>query len=402
MSGKRSGYSKMYMIPPSVWELVKKCVDDLELQRINQLNMNRNIQPLKTRSDQILSNISSMDINPIEETLPRNLSPIPEIDESYYNPNTQTETSYDVQMNEPKIDFSTQTELPTEQPYRSVANISSQTNIPTITYPSSDETIELTRSTSVQPIRQTQSLSYNQPSSITYTQPKAISFKQPAAITFKKPITYTRKRKSSSQYVQPITVADPFIQEYPTQDYNIQDVDQTSESFGILPPPEYQSEEFEFNPKIHSTPISSTRLSSIKTPKPSRIPIPILPLPSCTPKTAVSKLQKRTLSTIEPLSKTAISKPQLSISHLKQKAITTRTKPMLTYSGIQNKSQNVKSKALTYSPIQTRSRSKGALVKKDSYICPLCGIEFTTQINMERHMRVLHNATSKNYDKWKK
>ncbi len=153
----------------------------------------------------------------------------------------------------------------------------------------------------------------------------------------------------SSQYIEPITVADPFIQNYPTQDYNIQNISQPPESFGILPPPEYRSEEFGFNPKIHSTPISSVRTSSIKTPKPSRIPLPILPLPSCTPKsTSVAKIQKRNLSTIEPL-----SKPQLAITQLKQKAITTRTKRALTYSGTTTNPQDAKSKALTYSPIQT-------------------------------------------------
>jgi Zinc finger, C2H2 type len=386
---KRSGYAKMYMITPRVWELVKKCVDDLEAERINQLNVNRNIQPMRTRSEQILSNISSMDINPIEETLlPRNLSPIPESDEIeiFYTPNVQNiEPTYDTEMSEPRIDSSVQTELPTEQK-TITANVSSQTNIPTITYPSSDQTFETIQPTNIRPIRQTQAVSYNQPSSIDYKKPKSITFKQPLSVGFKKPIPYTRKRKSDVQYMEPITVPDPFIQNYPTQDYNIQNVSQASDSFGVLPPPEYRSEEFEFNPKIHSTPISAARKSSIQKPKPSRIPLPILPLPSCTPKsTAIAKMQKRTLSTIEPQSKTAISKPQLAITQLKQKAITTRTKP-----------------ALTYSPIRTRSITKGALVKKDTYICPLCGLEFTTQVNMERHMRVLHNATSKNYDKWKK
>ena len=383
MSGK-SGYAKMYMITPRVWELVKKCIDDLEAERINQLNIDRNLQPKRTRSDQILSNISSMDTNPIEETLlPRNLSPIPELEETYYNPDTQPAEQTYTEMTEPRINYSMQTDLPTEE---NVTNISSLTNIPTITYPTSDETLEVSRSTNVQPTRQIQSLRYTEPPPVEYVQPKSVTFKQPLAISYKKPITYTRKRKSSSQYIEPITVSDPFIQNYPTQDYNTQNISQPSESFGILPPPEYRSEEFEFNPKIHSTPIRKPK------PKPSRIPLPILPLPSCTP-TTVAKVQKRTLSTIEPLSKTAISKPQ--------KAITTRVKPAITYSGSMNDPQPSTSKALTYSPIQTRSKSR-ALVKKETYICPLCGLEFTTQLNMERHMRVLHNATSKNYDKWKK
>jgi hypothetical protein len=385
MSG-RSGYAKMYMITPRVWELVKKCIDDLETERINQLNINRNLQPKRTRSEQILSNISSMDINPIEETLlPRNLSPIPEISETYYNPDTQPLEQTYTEMTEPRINYSTQTDLPTEQDI-STTNISSLTNIPTITYPTSNEALEVTRSTNIQPTRQIQSLRYTEPSPIEYVQPKSVTFKQPLAISYKKPVTYTRKRKSSSQYIEPITVADPFTQNYPTQDYNIQNISQPSESFGILPPPEYRSEEFEFNPKLHSTPIRKSK------PKPSRIPLPILPLPSCTP-TTVAKVQKRTLSTIEPLSKTAISKPQ--------KAITTKIKPALTYSGASNDPQTSKTKALTYSPIHTRSKSR-ALVKKETYICPLCGLEFTTQVNMESHMRVLHNATSKNYDKWKK
>lgn len=380
MSG-RSAYAKMYMITPRVWELVKKCIDDLETERINQLNINRNLQPKKTRSEQILSNISSMDMNPIEETLPRNLSPIPEIDETYYNPDTQPLEQTYTEMTEPRINYSTLSDLPIEQ------NISTTTTtLPTITHPTSDETLEITRSTNIQPTRQTQALRYIEPPPLEYAQPRSVTFKQPLAINYKKPITYTRKRKSSSQYIEPITVADPFTQDYPTQDYNIHNISQPSESFGILPPPEYRSEEFEFNPKLHSTPIRKPK------PKPSRIPLPILPLPSCTPAT-IAKVQKRTLSTIEPLSKTAISKPQ--------KAITTKIRPALTYSGTSNDPKPSTSKALTYSPIHTRSKSR-ALVKKETFICPICGNEYTTQVNMERHMRVLHNATSRNYDKWKK
>jgi len=35
--GKKSGYSKMYMIPPSVWELVKRYINNLDMQRLEQL-----------------------------------------------------------------------------------------------------------------------------------------------------------------------------------------------------------------------------------------------------------------------------------------------------------------------------------------------------------------------------
>jgi hypothetical protein len=393
MSNKRVGYSLMYMVPPSIWELVKKCVNDLEAQRIEQLNISRNIQPIRTRSDQILSNISSMDINPIDDTLhTRNLSPIPDETTEY--------SSHDIPMFEPPKDFSTQTNFPTEN-ISQITNISSQTEAPLVTYP--DTSIDRS-SGNIPNIEIPKSITFKKPPTVTFKDINPLTYKKPLPISYKKPITYSRKRKMENEYIEPLTIPDPFIQNQPTQDYTNLNVTQEPESFGILPPPEYRSSEFEFNPSIYSTPISSTNIPKRTKPKPSRIPIPILPLPSCTPKpNTISKLQKQTLSTINPSSKLAISKPQLSITHTKQKAITTKSLPQLTYSQppIQTRSKSKAIVPISSSSIQTRSKSR-ALVKSNSYICPLCGIEFTTQVNMERHMRVLHNATAKNYDKWKK
>jgi hypothetical protein len=379
------------MVPPSVWDLVRRCVDELEKERIDQLNTERNVQPLKTRSDQILSNISSMDISPIENIAPvQNILPV--------NIQQNEPILYDepMQMIEPPKEFSRQINYPIEEQ-------SEQSNIPTITYPTDNRPTIEENIPSIQE-RQIPTVTYRKPTTITYKDVKEVPFKQPLPISYKKPITYTRKRKMSEQYIEPITISDPFTQGVSTQDYTISDPTLESDSFGILPPPEYRSEEI--------------RIPKIRT-RPSRIPIPILPLPSCIPKTtSMSKIQKRTLSTIEPSSKSAITKPQLAISQIKQKALTTKSRPQITYSGVQTRSQTVKNKPinytpireLTYSPIQTRSKSKGTLVKvtpgtvvkANSYICPLCGIEFRSQANMERHMRVLHNATEQNYDKWKK
>lgn len=398
MTTRRTGYSKMYMVPPSVWDLVRRCVDELEKERIDQLNIERNIQPLRTRSDQILSNISSMDISPIENIAPvQNILPLP-MNIQQHEPILQDEP---MQMIEPPNEFSRQINYPIEE-YQNQP-LQEQSNNPTISYPPDNRPSIEENIPSIQE-RQIPKVTYRKPPAITYKDIKEVPFKQPLPISYKKPITYTRKRKMSEQYIEPITISDPFIQNISTQDYTIPDTTLESDSFGILPPPEYRSEEI--------------RIPKIRT-RPSRIPIPILPLPSCTPKTtAMSKIQKRTLSTIEPSSKSAITKPQLAISQVRQKALTTKSRPQITYSGVQTRSQAIKNKPinytpmreLTYSPIRTRSKSKGALVKvtpgtvvkANSYICPLCGIEFTSQANMERHMRVLHNATEQNYDKWKK
>jgi Zinc finger, C2H2 type len=414
MTSRKIGYSKMYMIPPSTWEFVKQCVDNLEAQRLEQLNKERNVSQVRSRSDQILSNISSRDIKPITESMQpevsitsRNLSPIPEsMSESYYiNPSEYENVSQDIPMVEPPSDFATQTEYPTESYLVPSPSTSLQVESPIVTYPpdSSTETT-IPRITNLRGILKPKAIPFKKTIPIKYSQNPSVTFKKPLPVTFKKPITYaTRKRKANDEYIQPISVNDPFIQTQPTQDYNISNIsnDFETDSFGILPPPEYRSQDITFDPQIHSTPIASSR--RLNQPKPSRIPIPILPLPSCTPKiTTVSRLPRRTLSTIESASKSAISKPQPALTYLGPKSITTKIKPQITYSGIQTRAQSKKAKALTYSPIKTRSVTKTALVKADSYICPLCGIEFTTQVNMERHMRVLHNATARNYDKWKK
>lgn len=68
MASRKSGYSKMYMIPPSVWELVKNCVDELEMKRLEGLNKDPSIGVVRTPGENIISNISTRDISPLDKS----------------------------------------------------------------------------------------------------------------------------------------------------------------------------------------------------------------------------------------------------------------------------------------------------------------------------------------------
>lgn len=68
MASKRTGYSKMYMVPPSVWELVKNCVDELELKRLENLNRDTTIQAERSLGENVISNISAQDIMPLDKS----------------------------------------------------------------------------------------------------------------------------------------------------------------------------------------------------------------------------------------------------------------------------------------------------------------------------------------------
>ncbi len=93
MNSKKVGYSRMFMVTPSIWELVKKCVNEHEQKLLD--NLNKDTSDLKNQSkshtSSIIHNISNRDITPLEPNLsvPSNLY-IPQ-DEIDIN---QSQTSY--------------------------------------------------------------------------------------------------------------------------------------------------------------------------------------------------------------------------------------------------------------------------------------------------------------------
>lgn len=105
MGSKRSGYSIMYMIPPSVWELVKKCVDEYELKRLEELNKDTSIKPAMSRGEQILSNISSQDIVPLDKSY-RSRSDIDILETDLSQPILPQEVSDEIYYDNPSFHHS--------------------------------------------------------------------------------------------------------------------------------------------------------------------------------------------------------------------------------------------------------------------------------------------------------
>ncbi len=73
MHKKKIGYSRMYMVTPSIWELVKKCVNEHEKKILDNLNNESSTFHDPTKSDiptsSIIHNISRKDITPLEPSL---------------------------------------------------------------------------------------------------------------------------------------------------------------------------------------------------------------------------------------------------------------------------------------------------------------------------------------------
>lgn len=73
MNSKKVGYSRMYMVTPSIWELVKKCVNEHEQKLLD--NLNKDTSEIRQHStSSIIHNISSKDVTPLEPdvTIPPN------------------------------------------------------------------------------------------------------------------------------------------------------------------------------------------------------------------------------------------------------------------------------------------------------------------------------------------
>ena len=58
MASNRIGYSKMYLVPPPIYELLKQCISDLEKKRLEDLNSSTTSRPEKSFADIQIENLS--------------------------------------------------------------------------------------------------------------------------------------------------------------------------------------------------------------------------------------------------------------------------------------------------------------------------------------------------------
>lgn len=407
---KKSGYSKMYMIPPSVWELVKRYINNLDMQRLEQLNAERESQVSITPGDRILSNVSSQDINPIDisfrsrsdlgnpnitqtqefGTETYNLDPsmhesdrsrsILNPDSEYANVSTRTiyptqETIQQIDMDEPPKMVEGPKTIVTRPQYATTEYIQDFPIVPSTSLTTINKPPPIIRR-----VRKPQAVTFTKPLPVSFKKSIPISFKKPLALTFKRPpLSYTKRKRSNDEYIEPMNISDKQVQsqEYSTNvDY---DNPYISESFGRMPAPELSTtlndpdvSRISFDPKIFSTPIRGHKLPTIvEEPEPSPIPIPILPLPSCSPKTSgTSKTSRKSKSSsynVQTRSKSALAKPY-----------------------------NLPSP-------DRRSRVQKETTTTENFKCPMCNAKFTKKGSVESHLRVIHNINRKttSFDRWK-
>lgn len=406
--GKKSGYSKMYMIPPSIWELVKKCVSNLEIQRLEQLNTEKKFRTNITPEDRILSNISQRDISPIDVSgrsrsdlgadITQSTEPMSETynqDPSFHDtdrsrslldPNITTQTIYPTQevpefstTDYPKMIEGPKT-IVTRPAYVTSEYERSYPIVPTTAVVPLEETIQ--SSPISKRIRKSQSVSFRKPLTIEHKKPLSIAFKKPLAIQFKKsqmPVYHaSRRRRNTEDYIDPIELADTrdinLSQQYTNVDYTTPSL---SQSYGKLPRPDLSTtldesdmdvSRMSFDPRIYSTPIRGHRLPTIME-EPEQIPISIPVLPGCSPSTPknVKSIRKS-----KSLSSNAQSRSKVS-----------------------SRPYNV--------PQTSKTRRESTISSVENYNCPMCSKNFSKKSYMEAHLRVIHGVSKKTttFDRWK-
>jgi hypothetical protein len=395
---KKSGYAKMYMVTPSIWEYIKKCVSNLELQRLEQLNAEKNIQTNITPEDIILSNISQQDISPIDVSirsrsdLGENVTQPTELmsetysrDPSFHstdrsrsmiNPNLTTQTVYPTQ----EIPELTTTEYPktlvTRPEYVTSEFNRSYPLVPITSVVPHEKTIQ--SSPVPRRIRKSQSVTFRKPLTIEHKKPSSISFRKPLSIEHRKPLAIEfkksqmpvyhasrRRRRYTDDYIDPVELADSRDINLPAQYANVDySTPSLSQSYGRLPRPDLSTTIDEsdisgmsFDPRIYSTPIKGHRLPTIME-EPEQTPIPIPILPGCSPNTPKRK----------------------------------------------SKSSNIQSRSKPYNIPQTsRTRGESSTTNPESHNCPMCNKNFSKKSYMEAHLRVIHGVNKKTttFDRWK-
>jgi hypothetical protein len=74
MTVKKVGFSKMYMVPPSVWELVKQCVNEHEQKTLESINTPKNTLENENITSQTIQHLSKRDITPLSKSVSKKVT----------------------------------------------------------------------------------------------------------------------------------------------------------------------------------------------------------------------------------------------------------------------------------------------------------------------------------------
>ncbi len=304
MNSGKIGYKQMYMVTPSIWELVKKCVNEYEQKLLDNLNKD-NTNPTnqsKSHTSQIIHNLSNQDTTLLDSSCP-NAS----------QQSSHSETSFS-KIPLPPDSFD-QTSIP-EEPHNSSGKLSlpggSFNNSRTSFHRSQDRSRSLLNPNNSDTFDRTSIPEKSHNSSGKPPLPGG-SFNNSGA-------SFHRSRDRSRSLLNPNNSNSSFLN-ISRHNFDV------SDSFGRLPPPDnfgpepyvYDPGDYDsFQPRRTSSPIIDDpgdyssfrprRTSSPiidepqdydsfrrrRTPSPAGALIPVLPLPSCEKKLPRSPVKTRT------------------------------------------------------------------------------------------------------------
>ncbi len=414
MASKRSGYSVMYMVTPSVYELLKQCVDEYELERLEQLNKDQSSTITRSRSENILRDISSQDIIPIDQSY-RSRSDI--IESNLSQPTLPQQVQDVVYVTDPSMNISdpssnigtiqtnfSQSGVPVtleDAVYMSDPSLHSSDRSRSVLNPDfttqTIHTADMTTQT-VEPtdISMSQTLPQSEISkSIPY---RSLKLKRALSVPSTEPYRpYNKNRKIKSVSMsEPLQMPDRFIQSGTPSRTSINlTTPNQSRSFGKLPSANVSSassrdtSRISFDPRITSTPIRSS--INLTTPNQSG---------------SFGRLPSANVSTTSSRDTSRISfDPRITSTPIRQLPAIPENSP----------SRNVipvlplPACKQTRSPINTRTRT-GAVQRvqptRSSFQCTICEKSFARKYNLDKHMATLHKSSANNdpkygFDRWK-
>ena len=352
MASRRSGYSKMYMVPPSIWELVKKCVDEFERKRLEQLNLEKALVPVRTPGDQVLSTISARDITPLDRSY-RSRSDILEstLDQPSMQLDVEDELFQDPSFH--SIDRS-RSRLDPDSTIQSIhySDMTTQTVDPT------EEPLDLSMRTDLQPLPSSSVQRSNIQASRIPILKKSIfkptKSKRPRPVPVNEPIT-----REMYTPVRTRTQPDPF--RYGRLSPPIPGVISRDDSFWNRSSQSLNRSDINFDPLITSTPMPVQRRKRL--------------LSSSEQEPDFRRRRMPTIHEQEP-----------------EELIPIQVLPL---AGCEQRPQG----------IQTRSKTRGKFQEvslEDEFKCTMCNKKFSKQIYLTKHMEGVHKVNVvKTFDRWR-
>jgi len=399
MSNQRLGYSKMYLIPPSLYEILKKCISDMERQRLENINISQNIRPERTVTDMQMENIAQQNVEPminidsLEETLPQptqnqQLVPVLDTIEEISEDDPTAETLYldrtELQPSQPQFPtYAISGHLPTQ-----TRSVQIPEQLPTNIQRSQSERISLLGKRNLGPLTPTRvppvkrfNLSQTNNDTTLSLPPDGT---QPLPNTTpQQNITAQEELNDSTQYA-------PFYRD-------------------IAEPPRNRNT---FRPDIRgltSTPIAKQvrRRPNIK----PQCNLPGLPLKSCKKTETVPLPLTHVTSTTTPLPLTYVkpTKTPLPLTYVKP----TKNPLALTHVRATTTPLPLTLEKTTLDRLRARNKKLESLEKRSlegiaqgKFPCSVCQKTFNRQDNLKRHEETMHNKyrfrTNKNtFDRWK-